>query len=165
MYTGFAVRYPNDLSVLKDARYSADGHDNFRDCVSWSDNIPKHAEVSWRGIRELVVKIDKANTSANIILAPEHFRTLKKYVENTSRPRRSPLVQGHVHLKLWPTPRTGGITHSHNLSLRTVRDLSTAAMYACRVGDMSYAPTTDADRMNVQYVEWMMGYPKDYTRM
>ena len=164
MYTAFNVRYPVDMVSLKDVRYAREGR-NFRECVPWSAILPKHAEVCVQGTKDLHVNIKKVRTLANITLDPNHFKTQKEYVENASRPRRSPLVKGKLHLHLWPTPRTGGITHSHNLSQRTVRDLSTAAMYACTVGDRSYPPTTDSDRMNVQYVEWMMGYPNDYTKV
>lgn len=103
-------------------------------------------------------------TSADIVIDPAHFKTRKVYVENTSRPRRSPPITGAVTLDTWPTPRTGGITHSHNLSERTVWDLSTVAMYARSVGGKKLASTRDGQRMNPRFVEWLMGYPLDWTK-
>jgi DNA (cytosine-5)-methyltransferase 1 len=104
------------------------------------------------------------NKDARIEVSPSHFQTQAVYVENPSRPQRSPSIKNKVVLDKWPTPRTGGITHSHNLSERTIKDVSTVAMYASSVGGKRQARTRDGLRINPRYVEWLMGFPIDWTK-
>jgi DNA (cytosine-5)-methyltransferase 1 len=131
------------------------------DCVLAASGTAKHACI----IAGRVVKCKSVPSKLpdmRIILDPAHFRTKKEYVANPSRPKRSPAVSEPFILKAWPTPRTGGITHSHNLSKRTASDLATVAMYASSVNGVRQAKTDDGMRMNVTFVEWLMGYPRGY---
>lgn len=38
-------------------------------------------------------------------------------------------------------------------------------MYAKSVSGVACRRTEDGDRMNPQYVEWLMGYPLDHTKI
>ena len=97
-----------------------------------------------------------------IVVSPRHFHTKQVYVENTSRPVRSPPIKAAFTMTAWPTPRTGGITHSHNLSKRTRFDLSTVAMFASSVNGKRLPPTDDSHRMSLAFAEWLMGFPVGY---
>jgi DNA (cytosine-5)-methyltransferase 1 len=78
----------------------------------------------------------------------------------------------------YPTPRRG-ITHACSLTERSTRDLPSVLLHSEQALDgmtaeMSEALGQDVERpdkpqgiviQNVNYVEWMMGYPADWTRV
>ena len=124
--------------------------------------VPRHACVIDGQIVACKVETKRDAPPLAIVLDPRHFTTRKRYVENGSRPKRSPLVTTPITLVRWPTPRTGGITHSHNLSARTRMDLATVAMYASSINGVRQRATDDSMRMNVRFCEWLMGFPINY---
>lgn len=124
--------------------------------------VPKHAWISQEGRVLPCVAPDTKLPSESIVLSPNQFRTNLDYVENGARPVRSQLITEARLLRFWPTPRTGAVTHSHNLSERTKFDLSTVAMYASEVNGKALAQTSDRDRISLRFVEWLMGFPKGY---
>lgn len=78
-----------------------------------------------------------------------------------------------VKLENYPTPRRG-ITHASTLTERSVRDLPTILVYCSKTADyirsVGYEPPAEKALHSmlvpsVNYVEWMMGYPKDWTRL
>jgi hypothetical protein len=80
---------------------------------------------------------------------------------------------GMVRMENYPTPRRG-ITHASTLSDRSVRDLPTILVNctttAAYLRDLEYTPPPDRPLHtqlvpNVNYVEWMMGYPADWTKI
>lgn len=80
---------------------------------------------------------------------------------------------GMVRMENYPTPRRG-ITHASTLSDRSVRDLPTILVNctttAAYLKDLEYTPPPDRPLHtqlvpNVNYVEWMMGYPADWTKI
>lgn len=128
--------------------------------------IPAHACLGDDG--EIVPctppRAPSTGSRTKIVIDPKHFETRRVYRENGARPRRSPLVQTPRVLQSWPTPRTGGITHSANLSERTTRDLATVAMFCAEWNGTRMCPTTDDHRMSLDFVTWLMGFPNQYLR-
>jgi DNA (cytosine-5)-methyltransferase 1 len=81
----------------------------------------------------------------------------------------------YVKIDNYPTPRRG-ITHASTLTDRSVRDLPTILIYCKQTADRlaamvpPFEPPPDKQLHsvlvpNVNYVEWMMGFPKDWTRI
>ena len=75
----------------------------------------------------------------------------------------SPLVRGVQGKTGWPTPRSGNSGASHRLSQRVMADLPTLARFAQRVNGVDMPRTTFDDAVNIEWVEWLMGYGKGYT--
>ena len=111
--------------------------------------LPKHACVDSDGSVSECVADRTVRPARRIVVSPKHFPTTHTYVENASRPVRSPLLERPLVIPSWPTPRTGGITHSHNLSERTRRDLATVAMFASSVDGVPLPTTDDTQRMSL----------------
>ena len=83
-----------------------------------------------------------------------------------------PGTDSESKLDFYPTPRRG-ITHASSLSERSVRDLPTILVYCreTREALTSAGVTLPAERPmhslltpSARYVEWLMGYPRDWTR-
>lgn len=81
----------------------------------------------------------------------------------------------YVRFENYPTPRRG-ITHASSLTDRSIRDLPTILVYCKQTADRlrsmepPFVPPEDKQIHsllipNVNYVEWMMGYPADWTRI
>ena len=127
------------------------------------EKIPIHGELSNKSsyIAPVVAKNNACHRE--IILDPEHYDTNATYQVNSLR-TPAPLLHTPKLIQLWPTPRATLATHSHNLSERTVRDLPTAAMYASKVDGKKQHKTRDGQGINPRFVEWLMGFPMDWTR-
>lgn len=75
-----------------------------------------------------------------------------------------------VKFKHFPTPRRG-MTHASSLTERSLRDLPTVLVnsvpdYLKELGfDPATTPPHTVAIANVNYVEWLMGYAKDWTRV
>lgn len=76
-------------------------------------------------------------------------------------PRRSLPSMRNVHRqRLWSTPRYSCVTTSHVMTSRNIRDLPTQIRFE--------EGTPDELRkgwVNPQFVEWLMGYPIDWTKL
>lgn len=76
-------------------------------------------------------------------------------------PRRSLPSMRNVHTqRLWSTPRHSCVTTSHVMTSRNIRDLPTQLRFE--------EGTPDELRkgwVNPQFVEWLMGYPIDWTKL
>jgi len=79
----------------------------------------------------------------------------------------------YIKIDNYPTPRRG-ITHASTLTDRSVRDLPTILVYCKATADLlreqGYEPPPEKQLHsmlvpNVNYLEWMMGYPRDWTRI
>lgn len=71
----------------------------------------------------------------------------------------------------FPTPRRG-VNHAATLTERTMRDLPTVLVQCKESLDyvhdhdvVSFDKITDVVIPNVNYIEWMMGFPKDWTKV
>jgi DNA-cytosine methyltransferase len=98
---------------------------------------------------------------ANILVDPDNYST-----DSKGRGRlavRSPLVKTVQTLALWPTPRYSCPGLSNRLSERTIRDLPSVAIFASQVGDKKMPKTTRGDQININFVEWLQGFPIDHS--
>ena len=73
-----------------------------------------------------------------------------------------------VKMLSYPTPRRG-ITHHSQLTDRSIHDLPTVLVHStvshAFQRSLGFEPGDKAVIANVNYIEWMMGYPKDWTRV
>jgi hypothetical protein len=79
----------------------------------------------------------------------------------------------YVKYQNFPTPRRA-MTHAATINDRSVRDLPTILVYCKTTADylaqnsIRFHPDKALHNVlviNVNYIEWMMGYPKDWTRI
>ncbi|NDA62563.1 hypothetical protein EB118_19925 [bacterium] len=70
----------------------------------------------------------------------------------------------HQILQRFPTPRNG-ITHASALTARSIRDLPTVLVQCEETRAQLIRSSTEKIIPSVNYIEWMMGYPKDYTHV
>jgi hypothetical protein len=100
---------------------------------------------------------------------------VKHAVSITLPPPRGQPVATEEDARTWrmdnyPTPRRG-ITHACALTLRSTRDLPTILVHCEETrafleaeGIYSDGKPQSVVQANVNYIEWMMGYPRDWTR-
>lgn len=77
-----------------------------------------------------------------------------------------------ITLHRLPTPRRG-ITHASTLTDRSIRDLATILVYCKETSEYLQSNGINLGdnkphsvlAPNVNYIEWMMGYPKDWTKI
>ena len=164
LFTGFKIMTIQDLGDDNQLITYSKELMSYR-VSKWSaSKFPKHVQAAAKGILECRETIPTRLPDVHIVVDPNHFSTTHAYTQNPMRPKRSPLLSSPVVIKAWPTPRTTSTTHSHNLSERTVQDLSTAAMYASCVNGKKQPKTRDGQRLSPKYVEWLMGYPLNFTK-
>lgn len=117
----------------------------------------------------------------NIIRLPQRFGTSKNFKKQPTV--KITIRQGEKLLKMdrYPTPRRG-ITHANTVTERTIRDLPTVLVNCnetlvharCNIPllpeDMGEPNNTRHKPMtyllpNVEYIEWMMNFPRNWTRI
>jgi len=59
-----------------------------------------------------------------------------------------------------PTPRAGNVGATNHLTRRSMRDLCTWVRF-----ERSTPDAHRANKPNIAWVEWLMGYPPDYTNV
>lgn len=87
-----------------------------------------------------------------------NLRLLSEMPTSVSKKVRSPIIT-ETTLKTFSTPRKGSVIACKTLTERSARDLPTQLKFA--------EDTPQEDRqyqMSANWVEWLMGYPQDYTR-
>jgi hypothetical protein len=96
-----------------------------------------------------------------IILDPRHYAPAytPKNIPNRATPVESP-----VAIRSWPTPRATAPRHSNSLSVRNIRDLPTAALFASKVQGVRQPRAIQGNTVNPVFVEWLMGFPKNHTK-
>lgn len=95
-----------------------------------------------------------------IVLDPQHYAPV--YVPRNLQNRAEPIVTTHS-VSTWPTPRATAPRHSNSLSVRNVRDLPTAALFASKVQGARQPKATQGMSVNPEFVEWLMGFPIGWT--
>ena len=76
-----------------------------------------------------------------------------------------------IEFQKYPTPRRG-ITHASSLTERSLRDLPTILVYCNKTKEYIKTHISNINENelhlyllpNVNYIEWMMGFPKDWTK-
>jgi hypothetical protein len=97
-----------------------------------------------------------------IVLSPGHYKT-----DSAGRGRlhvRSEKISSPMSRKHWPTPRSSCPRYSNYLTQRSKKDLATFALFASSIDGVKQPRTHKGQTININFVEYMMGYPKDHTR-
>jgi DNA-cytosine methyltransferase len=107
--------------------------------------------------------------SNNIIVDPTHYKDgyLSAQRDTFTRngvSQKSPLVRERIYREMWPTVRANAHGTGHVLTVRMANDLHTAARFASSVRGVKQKRTDSTQWLNVNWIEWLMGYPVDYTR-
>lgn len=115
------------------------------------DRIHGAYEAKWHDIVRTMPYLD-------IDVHPGHYKAFK--IENMKKNAMNtlPLLESAKHPLLWSTPRKG-MTHTANiLTERTSHDLPSQLKFEKHTPD-HLRPGI----VNPEYVEWMMGYPRNWT--
>jgi site-specific DNA-cytosine methylase len=99
-----------------------------------------------------VLAPNMARADASLTFDPRVF------VKTAIGPVTNELVREPVQYSGWSTPRHSSHT-SNVLTTRTIRDLPTQVRFEIKTPDHLREGV-----LNPQFVEWLMGYPKDWTR-
>ena len=92
-----------------------------------------------------------------IELDPAHYACLR----DTDAKKRT--IPGKVVRTLFPTPRATSWRITSALTARSISDLPTFALFASKIGSVSEPKTHEGQKVNVRFVEWLMGVPLDWT--
>jgi site-specific DNA-cytosine methylase len=96
----------------------------------------------------------------SIILCPNQYAPVYKPMSLKHRSRQ---VLNRLELNQWPTPRATAPRHSNSLTVRNTKDLPTVALFAAEVQGSAQRQPVQGMSVNPCFVEWLMGYPQDYT--
>lgn len=160
LYTGFSIRTLRDLSSARAVGFSRTLSADVG--VTRSSGAAKHGDASsLTSIRAIAVPETERRKDWRIMLDPDH------YVDTRSHRRVqqhvTPLVKGVLHRRVWPTVRVYTGT-GHVLTDRMSNTVLTAARYAASVGGVRQPRTDSTTRANVEFLEWLMGFPRGHTR-
>ena len=164
LYSGFAIYNYADLKSVNKLKF---GHSVLNGIASKQSVKSNHGALQ-NGSNVVINRTnfgsedEYQNNTTKILLDPRHYITTQAY---THAPHRVPLPElpSTMVIDKWPTPRAQAATHSHRLTRRTRKDLPTAVMYASKVNGKKMAVTKDGQGINPHFVEWLMGFPLDWT--
>lgn len=109
-------------------------------------NVPKDLLAPWKDLSKNIPTLSiKLNQSA------------WKYKYEETGKNKLELVEHSIHKPLWSTPRCGCIGASNCLTMRSCNDLATQARFS------EDDPHPKEFYLNCQWVEWLMGFPIDWT--
>lgn len=98
--------------------------------------------------------------SLQIVLDPKHYRSDAAPSSLIS----TEVVRRKVTKTAWPTPRHGNTGNCNVLTKRSMDDLPTVALFASSVLGKQLRKTGPGDKVNPEFVEWLMGYPRHHTK-
>ena len=155
MYTGFKISSFKDLTTCNAIKYNSE-------CGTGVPSSMKnnHGMFDHKGI----------TTFHNIAIIPKEFQihldpSNYKSVSDNKGTRSAEPILTPIVLKNWPTPRAQMSSHSNYLSKRSIRDLPTVALFATKFGGRPLPKPSHEQVVNPRFVEWLMGYPADYTKL
>jgi hypothetical protein len=103
-----------------------------------------------------------------IVLDPKHYRRDPSQVRTRYKMKgvvvASPLLTAPQKREKWSTICTSYGTGCV-LTERMTRDVHTMARFASTVDGVKQARTDSSTWLNINYMEWMMGFPRDHTFM
>ena len=95
----------------------------------------------------------------DLVLCPDAFAWDGPLQQPKYGMERSPLIKEPLAMTAWSTPRT--VTCAANsLTLRVTRDLPTQVRYEAQTPD-----ELRSGQVSTAFVEWIMGFPKDWTKL
>lgn len=130
--------------------------------VRGADGLPVEYLVIWEAENEY-----KRSPCEICITLDPTWRTLTKSAKIRKRSLRhgtppTPVVD-ILQRTVLPTPRSHCATPSRILNRRTLGDLASIAVFACRVNGVDQQRTDETDGVNPQFVEWLMGFAPGWT--
>lgn len=119
------------------------------------------ASLKWNKIsktlKEYAITIDNVKDySENALIYNSKYYVLPKKVLSCMTHNIFIELTNNVKLKNFPTPRRG-ISHPSVLTERSIKDLPTVLVHS--------ADGLETSVPNITYIEWMMGYKKDWTKV
>jgi DNA-cytosine methyltransferase len=105
---------------------------------------------------------DQPRKVMRIEVDPKNYTPPKGWVRRESDTPSDPLTRLFTRPS-WPTPRVSAATPSHIITVRTQNDLSTLAMFVTNIDGVRQRKTKSGDCMDARWVEWIMGYPANWT--
>jgi hypothetical protein len=105
---------------------------------------------------------DQPRKFMEIHVDPKNYTPPRGWVRRESDTPSDPLTRPFTRPS-WPTPRVSAATPSHIITVRTQNDLSTLAMFVTRIDGVRQRKTKSGDCMDARWVEWIMGYPANWT--
>lgn len=135
-------------------------------CSDITSNMPSklrgHGTFTKGIIKYISVNVNTVpSTPYTIVLSPLHYSPV--YKRHNLQHRSQPIVED-IELHNWPTPRATAPRHSNSLTVRNTKDLPTVALFAARVQGTDQVKPIQGMSVNPQFLEWLMGYPVDYTK-
>ena len=113
--------------------------------------------------RNISVK-SKKRRHISIWLDPGNYTPAVNWVKKVQMSESTPIYQ-ITERSGWPTPRVSAAQHSHVLTCRTMCDLSTFALFVTHIDGVQQRKTKVGDSMDARFVEWIMGYPENWTKV
>lgn len=112
--------------------------------------LPRTGGSRWRGGSTVIVTFERPR-----VPKPD----LKLYLlDNNISQKHHPKAVKRKLIPLWPTPRANNCYHCLVLTDRCACDLPTALRYEAKT------QYREGARMNLAWVEWLMGFPLDWTK-
>ena len=97
----------------------------------------------------------------SIQIDPQHYTTSRS---RRASAHRSEPVSTVLTKQIFPTPRAKMWRHSNALTKRTLQDLATVALFVSKIGGVRQQRTREGQSINIRFVEWLMGFPLDWTK-
>jgi hypothetical protein len=154
LFTGLSVGV-DDLMGMKEFTF------RLPTTVSEHDTRPPKTAGLWDSVKGFCSIVPPAMSATlrrplGLVLSPTSWISPRPRM-HTSQQAVAPLVEKNVHLDFWATPRCR-MGCSNYLSRRTKTDLRTQIRFEQGTeGREQY--------INPEFVEWMQGYPLDWTRV
>ena len=159
MYSGFNVTTDKQLRQTKVLEFKEISD------TSSSDPVNRQHGYSSGLTSKKYVFVQPENLMANykILLDPHHYTP--EHVPIKRQIRSQPITHPVV-IKMWPTPRSNCPGHCNRLSQRNMGDLATAALFASKIDKKDLQKSSKKGyTVNPRFVEWLMGFPRDHTKV
>lgn len=151
LYSGFAIQTYADLKKASAVEFS-------RTLIGAAAKSPAE-----HGSMDTCVKVMRVSiVVADLVIDPKHYST-KSLGRGTLDVASKKIVEPFKR-QFWPTPRTSCPGYSNYLTKRTAQDLPTVALFVSSVGGLKTPRTRQGQRLSINFVEWLMGYPRNHTK-
>lgn len=149
LYTGFAVMTQEQTRKLGTVKYGV-------------PEIKRGSKGSHGFIEDGVMHtFDVAQTEStfDIHVQPNHYAG----AETASKRAVLPSLKDVYKRKVFPTPRATMWRKSNVLTTRTLRDLPSFAIFVSKVNGVPQPRTKAKEVVNLDFLEWLMGFPVGWT--
>ena len=151
LYSGFAIQSYGDLRKAGTVPFAATFEGDAVESPPDHGSLDRRASVA-----------RKSTVAADLVIHPKHYTT--KSLGRGTLDVASERITEPIRRAFWPTPRTSCPGYSNYLTKRTAQDLPTVALFASSVRGSKAPKTRQGQSVSINFVEWLMGYPKNHTR-